>query len=260
MGEPDVLGKINAYPEIAAIAILILGFIAGRLLSLALGYVLVALDRRISRATTSESGLLTPRLISLSRAIAFWITLIFAVALALRVLGAGEVSLGINNAIVNFVPQALIAFAIVVVGHLLGVVASNLVVQLSENLADDSPAPRLLYGVIIAIAVVMALQHVGINITFVTRLLLIVVAVGGGGLMLAFANGARGHVANLLAHRELSRIAIGARIRIDGVEGTVVEIHSTAVDLATDEGITSVPAARFAELPVLRIPEGREDD
>ncbi|NNF16405.1 MAG: mechanosensitive ion channel, partial [Gammaproteobacteria bacterium] len=107
----------------------------------------------------------------------------------------------------------------------------------------------------IGVAIVMALQHVGIDITFVTRLLLILVAVVGGGLMLAFAIGARCHVANLLAHRELSRIAVGEYIRIDEVQGKVVEIHNTAVDIATAEGIATIPAARFAEVNVLRLSE-----
>ena len=77
--------------------------------------------------------------------------------------------------------------------------------------------------------------------------------------MLAFALGATRHVANLLAHRELSRISVGERIRVDELEGTVVEIHSTAVDIATKDGIATIPAARFAETSVLRLREDRGD-
>jgi len=259
MSESGVLDRIAAYPELAAVVVLIIGFIAARLLSLALGHLLAALDRRISRITTSDSGVLTPRFISVSRAIVFWIALIVAVALSLRVLGAGDATVGLNNALISFLPETLIAFAIIVSGHLFGVLISNLVAQLSDDLAADSPGPRLLYGVVLAISVVMALQHIGIDITFVTRLLLIIVAIGGGGLMLAFALGATRHVANLLAHRELSRIAVGERIRVDDLEGTVVEIHSTAVDIATEAGIATIPAARFAEASVLRLREDRGD-
>ena len=52
------------------------------------------------------------------------------------------------------------------------------------------------------------------------------------------------HVANLLARRELSRLAIGERIRVDGVEGDIVDIYNTGLDIATEDGITSIPAAR----------------
>jgi len=259
MSETGVLDRIAAYPELAAVIVLILGFIVARLLSMALGQLLAALDRRISLLATSDSSVLTPRFISISRGIVFWIAFVLAVAFALRVLGAGDTTVGLNNALIKIVPETLIAFAIIVAGHLLGVLISNLVAQLSEDLAADSPGPRLLYGIVLGISIVMALQHIGIDITFVTRLLLIVVAVGGGGLMLAFALGATRHVANLLAHRELSRISVGERIRVDDLEGTVVEIHSTAVDIATEDGIATVPAARFAEASVLRLREDRGD-
>lgn len=259
MSKPGVLGAIAAYPELAALGVLILGFVVARLLSMALGHLLAVLDQRMSLLTTSDSGALTPRFITLSRAIVFWIVLILAVAIALRVLGAGDTTAGLNNALINFVPEILIAFAIVVSGHLLGVLISNLVTQLSDDLAADSPGPRLLYGVVLSISVVMALQHIGIDISFVTQLLLIVVAIGGGGLMLAFALGATHHVANLLAHRELSRISVGERIRVDNLEGTVVEVHNTAVDIATEDGIATIPAARFAASSVLRLDEDRDD-
>ena len=55
----------------------------------------------------------------------------------------------------------------------------------------------------------MGLQHVNVDITFVTQLVLILVGTVSAGLMLAFSLGARRHVANLLARRELSRLAIG---------------------------------------------------
>ena len=64
---------------------------------------------------------------------------------------------------------------------------------------------------------------------------------------------AKQHVANLLAHREVSRLAVGERIRVDGIEGTIIEISSTTVEVTTKEGVASIPAARFAVSGVLRI-------
>lgn len=260
MGDPEILDRISAYPELAAIAVLVVGFILARLASLLLGYLLAALDRRISRAATTDAGILTPRLIALTRVFAFWVVMLLAVALSLRTLGAADISLSVNNAITYFVPNALIAFAIIVAGHLLGVLARNLVTQLIDDVAEDSPGPKLIQAAILVVAIVLALQYVGIDITFVRRLLLILVATVGGGLMLAFAMGAPRHVSNLLAHRELGRLSVGERIRIDGVEGTIVEIHTTAVDIATAEGIVAVPASRFAEASVLRMREDKADD
>jgi len=93
----------------------------------------------------------------------------------------------------------------------------------------------------------------------VTQLALIVLAALLGALSLAFALGARQHVANLMAQSELSRYATGDRLRIDGDEGIIVEIYRTGLTLTTDEGIVSIPASRLANGRVVQVsqkPEG----
>lgn len=259
MGNSVVSNIVAVHPELTAIALLVAGFIVARLASYGVGYGLAVLDRRMARITTSEASILSPRLISLTRAFVFWLVLVLAVALAARVLGVGGGMSELNMMFIAFIPNVLIAFAIVVAGHLAGLLASNLVAQFSDHVAVDSIGPRLLHATIVAVALVMALQHIGVDITFITWLLLILVAVSGGGLMLAFALGARQHVANLLAHREVSRLAVGERIRVDGIEGTIVEISSTTVEITTKEGVASIPAARFAASGVLRIRGGTRD-
>ena len=259
MGSSTVLNTISAHPEVAAIAVLVVGLIVARVASIGVSYGLAALDRRLARITTSEVSVLTPRLIALSRAFVFWLLLVLSVALAARVLGVGGGLAALNIEFIQFVPNVLIAFAIAVAGHLTGLLASNLLTQFNNQIPVDSIGPRLLHATIVAVAVVMALQHIGVDITFITRLLLILVAISTGGLMLAFALGARQHVANLLAHREVSRLAVGERIRIDDVEGAIVEITSTTVEITTRDGVVSVPASRFAETSVMRLRGDRND-
>lgn len=238
-------------------AVLVVGIVFARLASHASGKILEALDRRASRLATTQATVLSPRIIRASRVFVFWLFILLAVSIALRVLGVGGVT-GMLEAIIDFAPDLLVAFTIVIAGHLLGLIASHLLSRMSETISADSVGPRLLYGGIVAVAVVMALQHVGVDISFVTRLFLILVATISAGLMLTFALGARQHVANLLAHRELSRLTIGERIRVDKLEGDIVDVYSTGIDIATEEGIASIPAARIAESGLLRI--GESDD
>lgn len=259
MGSSTVLNVISAHPEFAAIAVLVAGLVVARVASIGVSLGLAALDRRLARITTSEVSVLTPRLITLSRTFVFWLLLVLSVALAARVLGVGGGLAALNIEFIQFVPNVLIAFAIVVAGHLTGLLASNLLTQFNNQIPVDSIGPRLLHATIVAVAVVMALQHIGVDITFITRLLLILVAISTGGLMLAFAIGARQHVANLLAHREVSRLAVGERIRIDDVEGAIVEITSTTVEITTRDGVVSVPASRFAETSVMRLRGDKSD-
>ena len=248
-----------ARDELIAVAIMVVGVIVARLGSIGAGSVLEFLDRRASRFATSEKALLSPALIRISRAIVFWLIVILTISLALRVVGVGGVGT-ILTVVIAFIPQLLVGLSIVVAGHIVGLLVSHVIANYSEGVTPGSLGPRLAYGAILMVAIVMGLQHIDVDISFVTQLLLIIVAIGGGGLMLAFALGARQHVANLLARRELARLGIGDRIRVDGVDGEIVDIHVTGLDIATEEGVISVPAARLAETHVLRHAEPDQRD
>ena len=162
------------------------------------------------------------------------------------------------GSLIDFIPHLLVAFTIVVAGHVLGLIASHLLIELNDAFRADSVAPRLAYAVFVTVGVVMGLQHIAVDISFVTQLLLILVAVVGGGLMLAFALGARQHVANLLARRELSRLSVGDKVRVGNTEGEVVDIFETGLDVATGEGITTIPSSLLATSVVVRLAD--DDD
>lgn len=258
MDESTVTSSFASRPELLSLAILIVGFVIARIASIVTGSILGVLDRRAARFATTEKTVLSPRVIRVTRAFVFWLFIALAVSLALRVMGIGGISAGLNAAI-EFMPKVLVAFSIVVVGHLLGLVASHLFSQLHDDITTASVGPRLVHGAILAVAIVMGLQHVSVDISFVTRLLLILVATVSAGLMLAFALGARQHVANLMARRELGRLAIGQHVRIGEVDGHIVDIYNTGIDIATHDGVASVPAARLAESGVLRLDESDDN-
>lgn len=252
MDEPLLTSGLSAYSELIAIGLVVLGLIGGRLASVGLGRILEFLDRRVARISTSGSSAFSPRVIKISRAVVFWLIFVFSIVIALRVQGTGALST-LLVAATGIIPRALVSFAIIAAGHLLGLLASKLLTEINQDIPADSIGPRILYGTVLGIAIVMGLQNLAVNITFVTRLLLILVAAVSTGLMLAFALGARQQVENLLARRELARFTVGERVSVSGEEGTIVEVHDTGVDLATEQGIVTIPAARFADSNVLRV-------
>ena len=243
-----------ARDELVAVLIMVLGVILARVASVAAGAVLEFLDRRASRIATTDRSVVSPQLIKISRAIIFWLMVVLAISYALRILGVGGLST-ILSAVIGFVPQLLVGFTIIVTGHIVGLVASHVVANMSGDITTTSLGPRLVHGAVVVVAVVMGLQHLDVDISFVTQFILLAIAIIGGGLMLAFAIGARQHVANLLAHRELSRLAVGERIRVDEIDGEIVDIHRTGLDVATAEGVVTIPAARLAETHFLRYAE-----
>ena len=243
MDETSAPLSLASRPEVVALVTLIGGIIIARLASLGVGALLLAIDRQSARLATTEESLIPPGLVRVSRVFVFWLLVAGSVLLALRVMGIGGLP-ELLNSVLGFMPKLFIAFSIIMAGHLLGLFSAQMLSRLSVGWSAKSAVPRLLYLGIMAVAVVM----------------LILVGTVSAGLMLAFSLGARRHVANLLARRELSRLAIGDRVNIGGVEGSIVDIHNTAVDIATEEGIASVPAARLAEEGFIRIPRAPEDD
>ena len=232
-------------PEFYSLIVLIGGFIVARAASAGVAALLTFAGRRAARLTTSDESLLAPRVIRIARQLVFWVLLTSGVLLALSFLGVGAIDRLVTTT-VALVPSILIALAIVVAGHLAGLLLGQLTERVIDDLSPESVLPRLVHASIVTIAIIMALQQLGVDISFVTQLLLIVLAIGGGGLMLAFALGARQHVANLLARRELERFRVGDNIEVDGVSGTIIAIHETSVEIATAGGTGLVPAARFA--------------
>jgi small-conductance mechanosensitive channel len=249
-----VLAFLEANPEIVSVAILAVGVLCAQLTRYLVGRGLATTETFLARSSTSDATILTPVLISSSKNFAFWAVFAFSIVLALRAIGV-DVFEGALNQVGLFVPRLLMAIAIVGVGHLLGLLARALVARLSETIEPDSLAPRMVHGVIMVLAVVIGFQQLGIDLTFLAQLMLALLVVGLGGIALAFGLGAKDHVSNLLGRSELDRYAVGERIRIDGAEGIIVEIHATGVELATGEGVLTIPASSFAHTPVLKVTE-----
>lgn len=251
---------LSQHAEIVAVALLVGGFIAATIAQRLVGRGLELLDRWLAQnAASADGAYLSPGLIRFTRALIFWSVIVVAVVATLRTLGVGGLGQVLDQ-VVGYVPRLVVGFAIVGAGHLLGLVCRGLVARLGENLTSDSLLPRIVHLSIVVVAVVMGLQQMTIDITFVTQLLLVVLGIASGGLVLSFALGARHHVANLVARSELGRYSVGEHIRVAGQQGMILEIRSTGVDLMTDEGVLSVPASRFSELEVLRLTQAEDAD
>lgn len=258
MEEASPTSVLTMQPELLALGVIIVGVIVARLTAMGTGYALHRLDAHAARVATTDDSILTPRLIRLVRGIVFWLVLTLALAMALQVLGAGGLPAMVDVGM-GFIPQVLAGMLIVVFGHLLGLVAGTLLSSVNDGAFAETAVPKLVHAMIVVVAIVIGLQQVNVDISFVTRLILIIVAVMGAGLAIAFGLGSREHVANLMAARELDSLSIGEQIRIDGIEGEVIEIHATGVSLATSEGVSRIPAARFAKTVVTHVGDTASD-
>jgi len=98
------------------------------------------------------------------------------------------------------------------------------------------------------VAVVTAVDQVGIDIRFLTTIILLAVAAGSGSVALAFALGARTAVGNIIACHYLRQThQVGQIVRIGDVQGRIIEFTSSSVILEGADGRILVPAKTFSE-------------
>jgi hypothetical protein len=195
-------------------------------------------------------------------AIVYWLVILFFLASATNVLGLAMFS-GWLDRIVAYLPKIVSGVFIIVAGIVLSNIARDGVQAALGSLADSQRA-FLARGAQVATLTLLAIvgfEQIGVDVTVITTVIAIVVACTLGGLSIAFGLGSRLFVSNLIGAYYLSDdLKVGERIRIDGAEGTILDITSSAVILETAEGRLTVPARIFSEQAVLLITGGTDHD
>ena len=246
---------------LGALALLLLGWLVAswlRRLTRTLGLRLNRGLDRLLRTDRAQRIRLSPALVRLLSNLVFWIVLLGFVTAAARVADFETLS-GWLERVIAYLPKLLLGALIIGAGYMIGAIVRDLVVDAldSAGVAQRTLIGRLAQAATFLAAIVIGIDQIGIDVTFVTTMIAIVLGVVLAGFSLAFGLGARRVVANLIAgHALQQQFSIGHRARIGGVEGEIVEFTPTAVVLATAEGRVTVPAACFEEQPsVLVSPE-----
>ena len=179
----------------------------------------------------------------------FWVVLLFFLAAATETLGLPVISVWLSGLAIylpRFAAAVLILFAGLLGGHFL----RNLILSgtASAGVAYGAALARLGQMAVVVVSVLVAVAQAGLNVSFLTSLLLLVLGSGLLGGVLTFALGARTTVANILACHYLQKTyKVGHRVRAGGFQGEIVEITATSVVLETEEGRVSVPASVFGQ-------------
>jgi len=254
----DTLGQalIERLPGLlGALLLLLLGWlVAGwlRRLTRSLGARVNRQLGRVLRAGRAERVRLSPALLRLVSNLVFWIVLLGFLMGAARIADFPLLTDWFDR-IVSWLPQLLLGIVIIVTGYLIAAIVRDVV----YDALDSAGIPqRVLIGKLaqtatFLAALVIGIDQVGIDVTFVTTMIAVVLGVVLAGFSLAFGLGARHLVANLIAAGSLrSHLSVGQRARIGDIEGEVTEFTPTGVFIASREGRVHVPASRFNEEPV----------
>lgn len=234
-----------------------LAVIAGGLL---LAFFLRFLVRRLIGGLMS---LLPPRLIGSSvdwanvgesarewiGSIVFWMINVFFLTVSSEILGLSVVTTWLSG-LANYMPNILVGALIAFVGYLIAKLVSDIVegATVSAGFQYGKLLANFAYGAILIISLLIAIGQVGIDVQFLSISIFIVFGAFLMGGAISFALGAKSIVSNILSSYYLQKTyRVGQTLRVDGVEGQVVEITSTAVILKTDEGLRMIPAKVFSE-------------
>ncbi|MES1188496.1 MAG: hypothetical protein ABUL60_32065 [Myxococcales bacterium] len=240
-----------ARSTIVAAMILLIGLIAAAVLG--------RLARRMVAKSARWLGSLQPGAMALphfdrvEKAVGgavYWLVVVCSVMAATETLGLPVVTAWLSG-VATFLPRVAVAIVIVALGtvaaritrHVVTSTASGANVSSSERLGRVTELALLLGTALVAI------EQLGIEISFLKATLLILFAGLLLGASLAFGFGGRDLVANILSAHYVHRLyQVGQVVRIDGVEGRIVKIAETSVILECAEGDVSIPARVFADV------------
>ncbi len=246
---------------VAAAALVLLGLLLARLLRHWSRRLTAAALEKLGRNATIKRALegteVTSAIPRVVAAFIFWLVLLFFAAVALEALGLPVVTDSLGR-FVYYLPNVLAATLIVAAGLVVGTVVRGMVAAAasSAGIAFSAILGRLGHGIVLLIAIVIALDELGIDSSALIVLLTVVSGSVLAGLGLAFGLGAHTAVSNIIASRYLTgTYQTGQTVRIGEIEGRVIETTTTAVILATEAGRVMVPAKKFSEESSMLITE-----
>lgn len=249
---------------LAAIAVMLVGWVAARLIRAVILRSGAALSRGLQRLgwpVGSTRLRLSGGSLVLAASLVYWILILLFAAAAARVAGLEAFSVWLDE-LVSYVPTLIAGLLIGLVGYLLSSLVRDVV---TATLVSVGRRETDLVGVtaqaaVLLTAVVIGLDQIGIDVTF----LIILVSVALGGVLLsvavAFGLGARDFVGNLIAARQVrGTFEPGCRARLGDIEGRVLDVNATTVVLASAEGRVFVPAALFQTRAAAILSEETDD-
>ncbi len=183
---------------VAAIIIVLVGFVAGRIVATALEEILARtkVDEyvKVKKAEFKISHIFT--------LVVKWVIYLVFIQQSAAALQIGVISTFIGE-IVSFVPNVLTAMVVVAAGYAVAKYIEELISNSEFTYAHLMS--RVFFFMIIYIAIALALPKVGLDATLVNNILLIVVGSLGLGFAIALGLGLKEHISDLVGD-QISKI------------------------------------------------------
>lgn len=250
--------KLNEMAEvvpniITALLIFLVGILISRFLRRVVRKILAktGIDRLADKLNdidmVSSSNIKIVPSVLFSQIIYYLFVLVFLMA-SVEALGMKSVSDLMTN-IINYLPKALSAFIVLLLGLLVSDFIKRIVLTTCESLGI--PAAKLIANVVFYFlflnVALITLKQAELQTSFMENNISIVL----GGVIFAFAIGyglaSRSLMANMLSSfYNKDKIKVGDEITIEGQRGKIIQVDSTTVTLQASDGEVIIPLSKFS--------------
>jgi len=189
--------------------------------------------------------------------IAFWLTLTYVFSAAAEQLGLVMLANWILG-LLGYLPRVAISIFILFIGYLVSEGIRKFIVSLAESSGYQHGLTLgyLASGLVLAFTLLLGLDQLGLDVTVFANIITLAAAALFGSIALAFGIGAGDSVRNVMAsHYVRKAYHQGQRVRIQGIEGELLEMTQIDVLVDTSEGEARIPARHFLENVALIIHE-----
>lgn len=154
------------------------------------------------------------------------------------------------QSIIHYVPNILAAILIVFTAIILGNLVSDTLLSVGKRtgIKYSTTLVRIIRFVLLLLAIVIALDQIGIEIALLINIIDIVLAALLFGAALAFGLGARTSISNILACYYIrKRYKVGDEIQVGKTRGIIIKIDTTNIVMDNEIGQVTIPAKLFNE-------------
>jgi len=245
---------------IFALIVFLIGYLIGRLVQYLSKRFIRGTNRFITNKKVSkhlQQRHLDQSAVFISKAL-YWIILVLFITISSEIMGIPVATAWLSG-IVQYLPNILAAIIIVFVGIIGGKIVGDIILSatIRSGVSYGNVLSKMVQYSILLITILVAIEQIGIDIALVTIIIDIILAALLFGAALSFGLGAKTSVSNIIASYYVhNSYRAGDKIRINNVEGTIIQITSTAVILETPEGQITIPSKEFSEQTSMLLKKG----
>ena len=232
----DVLPRIAAALAVLVVGLLLARYVAKALAGLMLRAKIDQMGDRVGLGDSLARVGLGRSVIRIVAGIVRIFLSLFVIVTAVGLLGVETLEEPITEFIL-FLPQLLVAIAIVFLGVIIAGYVSTWVTQVTGQMGIEGPLGAAAGALVIGVFIVVAAAQAGIPTSLFIVLIAILVGAAALTVTLAFGLGGRGVARQITSGRYLGDdLQVGQRISVGGVEGTIMRFDSSHVVLAGSKG------------------------